>query len=205
MTKVGEPLEESTPSLGDEDTRPPRRRLWIWLTLGAVVVVLLAVAFGLGRMTSSNTKTATKADVKATATTIPAPSNTTTPNASVPSTTTETAGSFTGSCTTGSYVTGDATGPNPGYQLTLDNTSGETQDVLGYVVIFYDGTGAETGSDAEGGGSITATYLAAGQSLDWLITPDNGASGGDETLSGNVGASCQLSQVTTSQGVVNVP
>ncbi len=120
-----------------------------------------------------------------------------------------TAATLTGTCTPGYFPTGQGAvfepgppqgqtisgtyyPPVPAYQLTLANDSGNTADVGGFAVVFYDSNGTELGSDKE---AVSETFIAAGQSLTWTeqAPPPAGVTGFDGTANIPDGsATCDL-------------
>ena len=84
--------------------------------------------------------------------------------------------------------------PEGAYQVTLTNTSSVTADVTGFAVVFYDGSGTETGSTS----NYVSEFITPGQSLtftenDWTnLSSAPFAAGSNGAV--DAAATCQLVQ-----------
>ena len=94
----------------------------------------------------------------------------------------------------GSTIDGTYLAPAMAYQLTLTSTSNVTADVTGFAIVFYDTSGAETGSDQQDG----TGFITPGQSLTWTELANQAVDGdGDGGTDPNIpvtAATCQLVQ-----------
>jgi hypothetical protein len=85
-----------------------------------------------------------------------------------------------------------------GYQVQIQNNTDALEDITGWVVLYFDDSGSQTGSDREpGGGYVDHTAiinlndeLGAGQSLTATVEPDGLIPAGT--------TSCQIAQVNQS-------
>jgi hypothetical protein len=121
----------------------------------------------------------------------------------VPPSPVSTAATLNSSCQVGDAVpdsNGDPSAYHPGvpvpgtdaawaYVVTLTNDSQVTAEVAGFAVVFYNGSGAEVGSDTHG---VTQTFITPGQSLNWTQwTPQ---ASGSSSEGSTAAATCQLIQ-----------
>jgi hypothetical protein len=93
----------------------------------------------------------------------------------------------------GSIIDGNYWAPAMAYQLTLTNDSGNTADVAGFAVVFYDASGAEAGSDQQDG----TGFITPGQSLTWAELASRAVDGSGDGGVANIpiaAATCQLVQ-----------